>query len=94
MLKVVSRFITRGNEMKLSKGKMRLGILTNFLSVCWNIFESLPEVTTDALLVESFKSICRGHHMLPITAVSKQSQKLRKLGQEGPGEVILASRDG
>lgn len=31
--------------------------------------------------------------MLPITASSNQSQRLRKLGQEGPGEVILASRD-
>lgn len=26
LLRVVHRFITRGNEMKLSKGKMRLGI--------------------------------------------------------------------
>ena len=59
-----------------------------------HLWKSLPEVTTDALLVESFESICLGHHMLPITAASqKQSQRLRKLGQEGPGEVTSASRD-
>lgn len=59
-----------------------------------HLWGRVPEVPTDALLVESFKSISLGHHMLPIAAASrKQSQRLRKLGQEGLGEVILASRD-
>lgn len=84
-----------GQRDQIEQKQNEVGYLDKLLKcVLDHLWERVPEVPTDALLVQSFKSFCLGHHMLPVAAaLGKQSRRLRKLGQEGLGEVILASRD-